>query len=32
MPVIDEHCQLAGIITQTDLIAALYRGWLSQVQ
>ena len=32
MPVIDEHRQLAGIITQTDLIAALYRDWLSQVQ
>ena len=32
MPVIDEHRQLTGIITQTDLIAALYRGWLSQVQ
>ena len=30
MPVIDEHRQLAGIITQTDLIAALYRGWLTQ--
>ena len=28
MPVVDEHRQLAGIITQTDLIAALYRGWL----
>ncbi len=31
MPVIDEHRQLAGIITQTDLIAALYHGWLAQV-
>jgi len=30
MPVIDEHRQLAGIITQTDLIAALYHGWLVQ--
>lgn len=30
MPVIDEHRQLAGIITQTDLIAALYRGWLAR--
>ncbi len=28
VPVIDEHRQLAGIITQTDLIAALYRGCL----
>ena len=32
MPVIDEHRQLAGIITQTDLIAALYRGCLAQVE
>ena len=30
MPVIDEHRQLAGIITQTDLIGALYRGWLAR--
>lgn len=30
MPVIDEYRQLAGIITQTDLIAALYRGCLAQ--
>lgn len=30
MPVVDEHRQLAGIITQTDLIAALYRGWLAR--
>lgn len=29
MPVIDEHRQLAGMITQTDLIAALYRCWLA---
>jgi CBS domain-containing membrane protein len=32
MPVIDEYRQLAGIITQTDLIAALYRGCLAQVE
>ena len=31
MPVIDEHRQLAGIITQTDLIAALYRGCLANI-
>lgn len=30
MPVVDEHRQLAGMITQTDLIAALYRGWIVQ--
>ncbi len=29
MPVIDEHRQLAGIITQTDIIAALYRSGLA---
>ncbi|MDD2223371.1 MAG: HPP family protein [Pseudomonas sp.] len=29
IPVIDQHRQLAGIITQTDLIAALYRGGLA---
>lgn len=29
MPVIDEHRQLAGIITQTDIIATLYRSWLA---
>lgn len=29
MPVIDEHQRLAGIITQTDLIAALYRGLIA---
>lgn len=28
MPVVDELQQLAGIVTQTDLIAALYRSWL----
>jgi CBS domain-containing membrane protein len=31
MPVVDEHRQLAGMITQTDLIAALYRGCLAQI-
>ncbi|HZJ93559.1 MAG TPA: HPP family protein [Thiopseudomonas sp.] len=31
MPVIDEHRQLAGIITQTDIIAALYRSLLAQL-
>lgn len=29
MPVIDEHRQLAGIITQTDIIATLYRSRLT---
>ena len=28
MPVVDEKQQLAGIVTQSDLIAALYRSWL----
>lgn len=31
MPVIDEHRQLAGMVTQTDLIAALYRNGLTRL-
>ncbi|MCG4455950.1 HPP family protein [Pseudomonas sp. MMS21-TM103] len=31
LPVVDEHERLVGMITQTDLIAALYRNWLKQL-
>ncbi|KIL03768.1 HPP family protein [Stutzerimonas balearica] len=31
LPVVDEQQRLVGMITQTDLIAALYRNWLKQL-
>lgn len=31
LPVVDEQQRLIGMITQTDLIAALYRNWLKQL-
>jgi len=31
LPVVDERQRLVGMITQTDLIAALYRNWLKQL-
>lgn len=31
LPVVDDQQRLVGMITQTDLIAALYRNWLKQL-
>jgi CBS domain-containing membrane protein len=31
LPVVDDQQRLVGMITQTDLIAALYRNWLKHL-
>jgi len=31
LPVVDEEARVLGLITQTDLIAALYQNWLKSL-